>query len=105
MGPLLGPHAQATRARETRATGPGCPPQGRAAWGSRAPDTRRPSQWREVAPAGRPPAAPAARNTPQGTHAEGTVPGPRTRTAALKAVGSGPQLPAPRTGSRGRTTT
>ena len=44
VGLVLGPHAHATRARKTRATGPGRPPQGRAAGRGRAPDTRRPSQ-------------------------------------------------------------
>ena len=36
---------------------------------------------------GRPSATPAARNTPQGTHAKETVPGPRARTPAPTARG------------------
>ena len=28
LGPVLGPHANTIRARETRATEPGCPPRG-----------------------------------------------------------------------------
>ena len=44
MGPVLGPHAHTTGAWETRAVGPGCPPQGRAAGRGKVPDTRRPSQ-------------------------------------------------------------
>ena len=73
--------AHITRARDTRATGPGCHarPQGRAAGSGTAPDTRRPSQ---RPPPGRPPATPAARSSPQGMQAKGTVPDPHTRTLA-----------------------
>ena len=83
MGLMMGPHAHTTRARETRATGPGCPPQGRAAGRGRAPDTRRPSQQRDVPlPRRHPPASPEAHNTLRDTPAKGTVPDPHTRTPA-----------------------
>ena len=44
VGPVLGHHTHTTRARDTLATKPACPPRGRTAWRGRAPEIRRPSQ-------------------------------------------------------------
>ena len=103
VGPVLGPHAHTTRAWETRATGPGCPPQGRAAGRGRAPETRRPSQRWEVLPPppGRRPAPSASRDPPQGTHAKGAVPGPHARTPAPTVRGQRTPTARPKDGQPG----
>ena len=95
VGPLLGPHAHTNRARETRATRPGWPPQGRAAGGGTAPDTTCPSQRRDVLPPEIPSAGPASRKFPQGTPAKRAVPGPHARICAPKARGQ--RTPTPTT--------
>ena len=100
---MLGPHASTTRAQRTRATGPGYRRKdgqlGEAEF--LTPDT--PHNGKRSPPLGQPAAISAAITTPQGTHAKGQW---RVRTLAhphKQRVGSGPRLPAPRTGSRGRT--
>ena len=101
-GLVLGPHAHTTHARETQATGPGCPPEGRTAWrGKRlTPDT--PHSDGRSTPGGGPPPPPRRANPHRGTHAKGrcrapTPPGPRPSH-----MGDRHRLPAPRTGSRQR---
>ena len=72
-------------------TGRGTPaarPRGRAAGGGTAPDTRRPSQRWQATPLGTAPRHPRGTQPPQGMQAEGTVPGPHTRTPAPTARGA-----------------
>ena len=103
LGPVPGPHTRSPRARETRATGPDCLPQGRTAGRGRAHIPRRPSQRREVPPRGEP--LPIAwRTLPSRTRRPKAV---RCRVPAsahphAQQVGSETQLPAPCTGSRRR---
>ena len=61
--------------------------RGRAAGGGTAPDTRRPSQWREATPPGTAPHHPRGTQPPQGVQAKETVLGPQTHTTAATARG------------------
>ena len=95
-GGCWAPHAHTTRAQETRATGPGYPPQGT---GSRDRDsaghqTPAPHNGERSSPRGRPPSIPMARSPPQGMQAKGTVPGPTPARPRPPHMGSGPRLPA-----------
>ena len=88
LGPVLGPHAHTNRTQDTRVAEPRlpAPEDGRPGEGQRlTPDA--PRNRGGPAPRGRPPTTPAARSPQQGMPAEGTVPGPGTRTPAPTARG------------------
>ena len=104
VGPVLGLHARTDRTRDTRVAEPWLP----------APEDGRPGEGQRLTPdaphnSGRPPPPGTAPHHPRGARppqrmqAEGTVPGPHTRTPAPTArVDDGPQQPAQRADSRGR---
>ena len=99
---MLGPRVRTSRARKTRATGPGYPPQGTAAGRARAPDTESSSPGSAVPPPGA-----TFRHLRGAPHLAGRasqrssrVPTPADRRP--QRVGSGPQLPASRTSNRRR---
>ena len=88
MEPVLGPHARTDRTQDTRVAEPRLP----------APEHGRPGEGQRLTPdafhnGGRPappgtaPNHPRGTQPPQGMQAEGTVPGPRTRTPAPTARG------------------
>ena len=95
------PHAHTTRARDTRATGPGCPPPGMGAQERDSPDTRRPSQRWEATPPGRPPTTPRHAAPHRACKPKGQCRAPTPAHPRPQHVASGPQQPALRTGSRG----
>ena len=88
MGPVLGPHVNTNRARETRVAEPllPAPRDGRPDEGRRLiPDA--PHNGGEAPLRGQPPTTPIAGSPPQGMQARGTVLGPHGRTPAPTARG------------------
>ena len=88
VGPVLGPHARTDRTRGTRVAEPRlpAPEDGRLGEGQRlTPDA--PHSGGRPPPPGTAPCHPRGTQPPQGMQAEGTVPGPHTRTPAATACG------------------
>ena len=88
MGPVLGPHARTDRDRDTRVAGPRltAPEGGRLGEGQRlTPDA--PRHGGRPPPPGAAPYHPCGTQLPPGMQAEGTVPGPHTRTPPPTACG------------------
>ena len=87
-GPVLGPHARTNRTRDTRVAEPRltAPEGGRLGEGQRlTPDA--PRNGGRPPPRGAAPHLPRGTQLPPGMRAEGTVPGPHTRTPAPTACG------------------
>ena len=103
-GPVLDPHARTDRTRDTGVAEPWLPaPEGRAAGGGTAPDTRRPSQrWQATPPGYGPPTTPAARSPHRTCRPRGQCWAPTPTHPRPQHVGGGPQQPAQWAGSRGR---
>ena len=77
------PHTHTTRARDTRATGPGCPPPELSSWERDSACHQTPlTKVEGHPPPERPPTTPAARSPLQDMPAKGTVLGPHARTPA-----------------------
>ena len=104
QGDSVGPPHPHTRAHSTWVADPNSAPSGRAVGGRTAPDLRRPSQWSNAAPRGRPSATPTARNAgPQGRTLWGRCWVPTPAPTAPGTHGSrNPGCPLQRTGGRGR---
>ena len=98
VGSVMGPHAAPPRMHSQWVVGPGSPSRGQAVGGGRAPDPGRPTARQEAPPPGTlmlPPHDARVR-------AVGLVTGPHARIPPQpQPVGSGPQQPAQRAGSRG----
>ena len=90
------------RAQEARATGPGYRPQGRAPERGRVPNPRHPPQRQEETPPGPFPPTPRQATPSTACKPKGRCQIPTPAHPHSQYVGSGPRLPAPRKGSRGR---
>ena len=88
VGPVLGPHAQTNRTRDTRVTEPRPPaPEDRRPGEGQRPAPEAPHNGGRPAPPGTAPRHPSGTQPPQGMQAKGTVLGLHTRTPALTARG------------------
>ena len=88
VGPVLGPHACTDRTWDTRVAEPRLPaPEGGRPGGGQRLTPDAPRNGGRPPPPGAAPHRPRGTQLPQGMQAEGTVPGPHTRTPAPTACG------------------